>query len=147
METVLRAVSVYVVLLIVFKIAGCRTLLQMTNFDLILILIISEATQQALLGNDFSVVGAALTIITLICSDIIFGLFKKYLPGVDNMIDGVPVVLVADGIPNPKKLKMTDISVDDVMVAARCNQGIIDIKDIRFAILEKNGQISIIPYQ
>jgi len=41
---------------------------------------------------------------------------------------------------------MTDISIDDVMLSARCNQGIIDIKDIKFAILEKNGQISIIPY-
>lgn len=147
METVLRAVSVYIVLVIVFKIAGRRTLLQMTNFDLILILIISEATQQALLGNDFSVVGASLTIITLICVDIIFGVLKKYVPGIDNMIDGVPVILVANGTPDREKMKMTDVGLDDVMVAARCNQGIIDVKDIKFAILEKNGQISIIPYQ
>jgi len=53
METVLRAAAIYLVLMVVFKIAGRRTLLQMTSFDLILLLIISEATQQALLGDDF----------------------------------------------------------------------------------------------
>ncbi|HAS98950.1 MAG TPA: DUF421 domain-containing protein, partial [Pantoea agglomerans] len=58
METVLRAAAIYLVLMVVFKIAGRRTLLQMTSFDLILLLIISEATQQALLGDDFSVTGA-----------------------------------------------------------------------------------------
>ncbi|HBP96090.1 MAG TPA: DUF421 domain-containing protein, partial [Pantoea agglomerans] len=69
METVLRAAAIYLVLMVVFKIAGRRTLLQMTSFDLILLLIISEATQQALLGDDFSVTGAALTIITLVAID------------------------------------------------------------------------------
>jgi len=69
METVLRAAAIYLVLMVVFKIAGRRTLLQMTSFDLILLLIISEATQQALLGDDFSVTGAALTIITLVTID------------------------------------------------------------------------------
>ena len=56
MEMVLRALAIYLILLVVFKIAGRRALLQMTSFDLILLLIISEATQQALLGNDFSVI-------------------------------------------------------------------------------------------
>mgnify|MGYP004721742833 CR=1 FL=1 len=79
MEMVLRAVAVYLVLMVVFKIAGRRALLQMTSFDLILLLIISEATQQALLGSDFSVTGAALTIITLLVVDILFGLVKMYI--------------------------------------------------------------------
>ena len=52
METVLRAAGIYLVLMVVIKIAGRRTLLQMTSFDLILLLIISEAPQQALLGDD-----------------------------------------------------------------------------------------------
>ena len=66
MDMIFRAVAVYLILLVVFKIAGRRALLQMTSFDLILLLIISEATQQALLGNDFSITGAMLTIVTLV---------------------------------------------------------------------------------
>lgn len=77
MEMILRAVAIYLILLVVFKIAGRRALLQMTSFDLILLLIISEATQQALLGDDFSVTGAMLTIITLVVIDMLFGLAKK----------------------------------------------------------------------
>lgn len=57
MDMVFRALAIYLFLVVVFKVAGRRALLQMTSFDLILLLIISEATQQALLGQDFSVTG------------------------------------------------------------------------------------------
>ena len=147
METVLRAAAIYLLLMVVFKIAGRRTLLQMTSFDLILLLIISEATQQALLGNDFSVTGAALTIITLVVVDILFGLVKKYIHGAEDMIDGAPVVLVENGQLLRKKMKEADISYDDIMVSARNNQGIDTLDNIQFAILERNGHISIIPKQ
>jgi IclR family KDG regulon transcriptional repressor len=76
MEMILRAVAIYLILLVVFKVVGRRALLQMTSFDLILLLIISEATQQALLGNDFSVTGAMLTIITLVAIDMLFGILQ-----------------------------------------------------------------------
>ena len=82
MDMVFRALAIYLFLVVVFKVAGRRALLQMTSFDLILLLIISEATQQALLGQDFSVTGAMITITTLVVVDIIFGLMKKiFFPG------------------------------------------------------------------
>lgn len=145
MDMVLRAVAIYLILMVVFKIAGRRALLQMTSFDLILLLIISEATQQALLGNDFSVTGAALTIITLVVVDILFGKIKEYFKGAENLIDGTPVVLVENGEWLAGKMKEADISPDDIMLSARNNQGIVDLADIKFAILERNGHISIIP--
>ncbi len=80
MEMVLRAAAIYLILLIIFKIAGRRTLMQLTNFDLILLLIISEATQQAMLSTDYSVTGSMLTIVTLVSIDILFGYIKKNLP-------------------------------------------------------------------
>lgn len=145
MDMVLRAIAIYLVLMVVFKIAGRRALLQMTSFDLILLLIISEATQQALLGNDFSVTGAALTIITLVVVDILFGTLKKYVKGAENLIDGTPVVLVENGQMLENKMREADITRDDIMVSARNNQGIADLAEIKFAILERNGHISIIP--
>lgn len=145
MDMVLRALAIYLILLIVFKIAGRRTLLQMTSFDLILLLIISEATQQALLGEDFSVTGAMLTIITLVVIDILFGYLKKMIPGAEQIIDGPPVILVADGIADEEKLKKVSVSRDDILVAARQNHGILELQKIKYAILERNGHISIIP--
>ncbi len=123
METVLRAAAIYLVLMVVFKIAGRRTLLQMTSFDLILLLIISEATQQALLGDDFSVTGAALTIITLVTIDIVLGKLKSRFPMVEQAIDGGPVILVENGNLLTERMKMTGISLDDVLEAARSGQG------------------------
>jgi len=145
MEMILRAVAIYLILLVVFKIAGRRALLQMTSFDLILLLIISEATQQALLGDDFSVTGAMLTIITLVVIDMLFGLAKKYISGAESMFDGSPVILVVHGELQQEKLKKVDVSCDDILVSARQNYGIYQLEKIKYAILERNGHISIIP--
>ena len=145
MEMVLRALAIYIILLVVFKIAGRRALLQMTSFDLILLLIISEATQQALLGNDFSVTGATITIVTLVVVDMIFGFIKKKWSGAESALDGTPVILMVHGMPLIEKMKKMDISLDDILVSARQNQGITEAARIKYAILERTGHISIIP--
>lgn len=145
MEMVLRALAIYLILLVVFKIVGRRALLQMTSFDLILLLIISEATQQALLGNDFSITGAMLTIVTLVVIDIFFGLIKKQMSGAESVLDGSPVILLDHGEPLMEKMKMVDVSLDDILVAARQSQGITEPGKIKYAILERNGHISVIP--
>ncbi|HDX4048039.1 TPA: DUF421 domain-containing protein [Enterobacter soli] len=146
MDMVFRALAIYLFLMVVFKIAGRRALLQMTSFDLILLLIISEATQQALLGEDFSVTGAMITITTLVVVDIIFGLMKKYISPVEDILDGSPVILVENGKPLIDKLKKVDVSCDDILVSARQNNGITEFAKIKYAILERNGHISIIPF-
>lgn len=145
METVLRAASMYLVLMVVLKIAGRRTLLEMTSFDLILLLIISEATQQALLGNDFSVTGATLTIVTLVTMDILLGMLKSWLPRLELLIDGGPLVLVENGRLLPKRARKAGITEEDILLSARTSQGLERLEQIKFAILEKNGKISIIP--
>ena len=69
MDSVLRSIAVYLFVLAVFRISGKRSLSQITTFDFILLLIIGEATQQALLGNDFSIINAFVVIATLITLD------------------------------------------------------------------------------
>ena len=98
MDMVFRALAIYLFLVVVFKVAGRRALLQMTSFDLILLLIISEATQQALLGQDFSVTGAMITITTG-GSGYYFWPYEKYFSPVENILDGTPVILVENGVP------------------------------------------------
>lgn len=70
METVLRGAAIYFILLIALRLSGRRTVAQMTPFDLVLLLIIAGTTQQALLGDDFSIINAALLIIVLFSLDI-----------------------------------------------------------------------------
>lgn len=145
MESVLRAAGMYVLLLVVLKIAGRRTLLEMNSFDFVLLLIISEATQQALLGNDFSFTGAAITIITLIVLDILFSYLKTAIPRLDVIIDGSPLILVENGRMLEKRMRRSGISEEDILSSARAGQGLERLDQIKFAILEKNGKIAIIP--
>jgi len=70
MDSILRAAGMYVALMLLFRVAGRRSLADLTTFDFVLLLIIGEATQQALLGDDFSFTNATLVIATLIVLDV-----------------------------------------------------------------------------
>src|SRR5690606_12768697 len=91
MDAVLSALAIYVFLLVVLRIGGKRTLGQTTTFDFVLVLIIAETTQQALLGDDFSVTNALLLIATLVGLDIALSLLKRKWPKLDRLIEGVPM--------------------------------------------------------
>jgi uncharacterized membrane protein YcaP (DUF421 family) len=71
-------------------------------------------------------------------------LSQKYINNAEDMIDGAPVILVEHGQMLRGKMKEADITYDDIMVSARNNQGIDKLDDIKYAILERNGHISII---
>ncbi|MBI6632919.1 DUF421 domain-containing protein [Pseudomonas paralactis] len=147
MDSVLRAAAIYLVLLILFKVAGRRSLAELTTFDLVLLMVIGEATQQALLGEDFSLTNAVLVIVTLIAIDIGFSLVKQRSIWFSRLLDGGPTVLVEQGRVLHERLKRARLDEDDILEAARSAQGILEIKQIRFAILERNGKISVIPYE
>jgi uncharacterized membrane protein YcaP (DUF421 family) len=97
METVLRSAFMYLFVLFVFRISGKRSLSQITTFDFILLLIISEATQQALLGDDFSIVNAAVAIATLVVLDAAFSWFEGRSAGFERLVGSLPVILVDHG--------------------------------------------------
>ena len=145
MDAVLRAATIYIFLLVIFRIAGERTLASLTTFDFVLLLIISEATQQGMIGDDFSVTKALLVITTLIGLDIGFSLLKERWRFLHKMVEGVPLILVEDGRALVDRMKGARIDLDDVLQAARERQGIESLDQIKYAVLERTGEISIIP--
>jgi uncharacterized membrane protein YcaP (DUF421 family) len=145
MEAVVRGATIYLVILILFRISGNRSLGHITSFDFVLLLIISEATQQALLGDDSSIVSALLVIITMVSLDIGISLWKQRTPRVDRLIDGVPILIVADGKPLKDRMDKERVDENDVLAAARERQGLERMDQIKYAVLERNGGISIIP--
>lgn len=147
MDSVLRAAAIYLVLLVLFKIAGRRTLAELTTFDLVLLMVIGEATQQALLGDDFSLTNAVLVIVTLIAIDIGFSLLKQRSASFARVLDGGPTVLVEQGQVLHIRLRHARLDEGDILEAARSTQGLVEMRQIRFAILERNGKISVIPYE
>ncbi|MER7011904.1 YetF domain-containing protein [Saccharopolyspora sp. NPDC000359] len=145
MDSVLRAAVVYLVVLVLFRITGKRTLAQVTTMDLVLLLIISEATQQALLGDDYSVTNAAVVITTLVLLDRAFDVLKFRYKTVSRLTEGLPLVLVEHGEPLHDRLRKEQISTDDILASARKDQGLLRMEQIDFAVLERSGGISIIP--
>ncbi|MBF7144011.1 MULTISPECIES: DUF421 domain-containing protein [Pseudomonas] len=146
MDAALRAGAMYIALIILFKIAGRRSLMELTTFDFVLLLIIGEATQQALLGDDFSFTNAVLIISTLIAMDVGFSLAKQRFNGLARFMDDSAMILVENGKPLKKRLAKARLTEDDIMENARANEGVERMEDIRYAILERNGSISIIKH-
>ena len=147
MDSVLRAAAVYLFLLVLFRIAGKRTLSDVTTFDVVLLLIISEATQQALLGEDFSITNAFLIILTLVGIDIALSLWVQRRPWLSKWMEGMPLVIVEHGQPLHERMKRVRVSEDEILTAARERRGLARMDQIEYAVLERSGGISIIPRQ
>src|SRR4026208_1960013 len=97
MDSVLRAAAVYFLLLLVFRLAGNRSIGQITAFDFVLLLIISEAIQQAMITTDYSVTNAFLIVVTLVGLDIMMSLWKQKSERVARILDGIPVLVIENG--------------------------------------------------
>ena len=147
MDSILRGAAIYLVLLVLLKVAGRRSLAEITTFDFVLLLVIGEATQQALLGEDFSLTNAILVIVTLIVLDVGLSLAKQRSARVAKLLDGSPTVVVENGRVLQDRLRKSRLREEDILEAARVSQGLERLEQIRFAILERNGKISIIPTQ
>jgi uncharacterized membrane protein YcaP (DUF421 family) len=145
MDSVIRALVIYVILMLVFRISGKRSLAQITTFDFVLLLVISEATQQAMLGDDFSITNATLAILTLVAIDVGFSIVQHRFPGFGRWVDSVPLVLVSDGELQTQSMNKLRISESEILAAARDKQGLERMDQVKYAVLERTGSISIIP--
>ena len=145
MDAVLRTAVIYLFLLVVFRLAGKRTLAEVTPFEFVLLLIIGEGTQQGLLGDDVSVTNALLVVTTFVLIDVILGVAKQKVGWLERAVEGTPVVVFADGEPLLDRMERARIDMSDLMEAARTKQGLESVDQIKFAVLERSGGISIIP--
>ena len=145
MDAIVRGLVVYLFLMILFRIAGRRTLGSITNFDFVLLLIISEATQNAMIGNDYSVTNGFLVILTLVGLDIVLSYMKQRFPAMERYLDGLPLIQVDQGRPLKDLMYRVRVDEQDILAAAREKHGLERMDQIKYAILETNGMISIVP--
>jgi uncharacterized membrane protein YcaP (DUF421 family) len=145
MDLVVRGIAVYVFLMVIFRVSGKRSLRTATTFDFVMLLIIAETTQQALIGNDASVTGAFLLIVVLVGSDILLSLMKRSFPRLDRLVEGQPLVILRNGVPLRTRMHVERVDEEDILSAAREQQGIDRLEDIKRAVLERSGAISIVP--
>jgi uncharacterized membrane protein YcaP (DUF421 family) len=145
MESVLRAAVIYLFTLAVVRLSGRRTLAQLTPFDLVLIFIVSEAIQQAMLIDDYSITNAAMLVVTLFSIDILLSYAKLHSALLAAVLDGVPTVLVEDGQPAERALRKARVQISDVLEAARKDHGLEKLEQIKLAVLEISGEITVVP--
>ena len=145
MDPVIRASAIYIFLWVILRLAGKRTLSEATTFDFVLVLIIAETTQQALLGDDFSVTNAFVLITTLVGIDILLSVLKLRFPKLEQTIDGEPMLIVDNGRPLEDRMARARIDKADILEAARRLQGLERFDQIKYAVLEQSGGITIIP--
>ncbi|MBF8795170.1 DUF421 domain-containing protein [Pseudomonas monteilii] len=144
MDSILRAAAMYVALMLLFRIAGRRSLGDLTTFDFVLLMIIGEATQQALLGEDFSFINAMLVIATLIMLDVGLSLAKLKSRRLARVLDGHATLVVEHGRFLHGRMRKARLTEDDILESARDSQGVETVEQIRYAIVERNGKISIL---
>jgi uncharacterized membrane protein YcaP (DUF421 family) len=145
MESVIRGLVMYLILLVVFRLAGKRTLSETSSFDLVLLLIISETTQQAMVDSDHSVTNAVLLVLTLVTTDILISVWKQRSKLVQRAVDAPAVVIVQDGRILPGPANSERIDENEILEAARRQMGLENLSQIQFAILETSGKLTVVP--
>jgi uncharacterized membrane protein YcaP (DUF421 family) len=147
MDSVIKSLVVYFVLWLIIRGSGRRTLGQLTVFDFILFLIVGGAAQRALMAQDYSLTHAFLVIATFVVVDIIVSFVERDVPSLAKVLKGVPTIVVENGRVLRGRLRRARLTEDEVLAAARHSCGLERMDEIKFAIFEASGEISIIPRQ
>ncbi len=143
-EIVLRTGIVYVALVMGFRLTGKRQIGQMAPFDLVVILLIANAVQNAMVGPDTSLIGGLLSAAALLLLNQGVSRLRDRIPRFGRLVEGHAVILITDGQVIADHLRSENIDMDDLEQAFR-EHGLAGIEDVRLAVLEVDGTISIVP--
>jgi uncharacterized membrane protein YcaP (DUF421 family) len=140
-EKVLRALLIYVFLVVALRIVGKRELGQANTLDLVVLLLVANAVQNGIIGNDITVTGAVIGAVTLFAINELFNRAAYGSSLVSRLLEGSPSVLIQKGKPVPKALRRESISLPELRAIAR-RQGFGDLGEVDRAILETNGIVT-----
>ena len=143
-ELMLRGVVVYAFLLVLLRLTGRRQIGQYDPFDLILLLILSNAVQNSMNGGDNSLIGGLISALTLIGCHLLVSRVAWRSPRVARLIDGRPKVLIRAGQLDAGTMRAERLTVDDVHAALRA-AGCLHTHEVERATIETNGQITVVP--
>ncbi|MBZ5694007.1 MAG: DUF421 domain-containing protein [Acidobacteriia bacterium] len=142
-EKILRSLIVYSFLLIMFRLLGKREVAQMTVFDLVVLLILSNVLQNAMIGPDNSVTGGLIGAATILAINWAVGRAAFSSRWFEKAVEGVPTLLVHSGEMVLPNLRRTNISREELLSNLR-SQGIFDLEEVRAAVLEPSGKLSVL---
>jgi uncharacterized membrane protein YcaP (DUF421 family) len=142
-EIVARTLIIYASLLLALRVAGKREIGQMTAFDLVVILLISNAVQNAMVGSDVSVTGGLIAAGALIGVNYGVATARERVPLLREAVEGSPTIVVSDGKLLRQNIRREGLAEEEVLMAIR-EHGIDRIDEVRLAVLETDGSISVL---
>ena len=140
-EFVVRAFVVYLVLMVLVRLTGKRTVGQFTPFDLVVVMLLSEAVSGSINGQDGSLPGGLIAGATLVVLDVLVAVAGTRSRRIDALVEGNPVLIGRDGVIYDNVLRRERVPRADVEKALR--EADCDVDDMRMAILEADGNINI----
>lgn len=142
----LRTLIIYSVVLLGLRLSGKRQIGQMTPFDLVLLLLISNAVQNAMTGPDTTVLGGILSAGTLLLANAVLGYTRFRIPGLLNVVEGHSTTLIREGKVITANLRHEELTQEELIAALR-EHGIESASAVSLATLEVDGSISVVPIE
>lgn len=142
-EFVVRALLVYGALLLFLRVTGKRQVGQLASFDLVLLLVLSNAVQNSMNAGDNTVLGGLILVATLLSANAVISWLSFRSKTAELILEGKPEILVHNGQVDERILKGNRITRHELMAAIR-QVGLTEVSEVRVAILENNGRINVI---
>jgi len=143
-QLLVRAVIAYGALVLLFRLAGRRELAQMTAFDLVVVLLIANTLQNAMVGADTSVTGGLIAAAAVIAANLVLSRLVDRFHFLHRAVEGEPLVLMTDGKIQDRNMKRGGVDRAELEQATR-EHGVAGLDEVRLAVMEVDGSISIIP--
>jgi uncharacterized membrane protein YcaP (DUF421 family) len=140
----LRTAAIYLVILIGLRLAGKREIGQMTVFDLVVLLLIANAVQNAMVGPDTSLPGGILAAVVLLVLNAVVARLRLRWPRLRHFVEGSPTLLVLHGEVIADHLRREGLDQETLEAALR-EHGVANVRDVEMAVLEIDGSISVVP--
>jgi len=142
-EIALRTSIIYLALLLGLRLMGKRQVGQLTTFDFLLLLLLSNAVQNAMTGPDTSIMGGIVAAATLFALNVIIAGIVRRSTKAEHVIEGTPTLLIRHGQILNQNLTREGITRDDLLRSLR-EHGVDTVEEVRSAILEVDGSVSVI---
>ncbi len=142
-ELVLRSVVVYVFLMVMIRVTGKRQIGQLAPFDLVLLLVLSNAVQNSMNAGDNSLLGGLISAAALIGINSLLAFGTQRSKRLESLVEGSPLVLIHNGKLYEKSMGSAGLTRGELHAALR-QSGCMAIEEVRYAVMENNGAISVV---
>ncbi len=142
LNVIISSATIYIFISVAFRIFGKKELAQLSVLDIVFVLLISNAVQNAMVGSDTSLIGGIVAAGTLFLLNYLFKFLLYRFKVFSKFVEGEPLILVVEGKVKDRNMRKAEISTDELLEAVH-EHGVQSIRDVNLAVFEVDGNISV----